>query len=65
MQDTNTSEWLKLSELIAMLSMSRDLILRLVNEGQFPKPVRFSRKFVRWDSQEVQNWIYQQEQSRI
>ena len=39
------------------LSVSVRTIWRLVAEGQFPQPVRYSRKLVRWKASDIDRYI--------
>jgi predicted DNA-binding transcriptional regulator AlpA len=36
-------------------------LMRLVQRGEFPQPLRYSRKLVRWKRSTVQNWLAVQE----
>ena len=36
----------------------------LVREKKFPQPIRFSRTFVLWDVEEVNQWIEEQKAAR-
>ena len=39
-------------------------INELVQAGKFPKPIRFSQNFARWDLEEVNQWIEEQKSKR-
>jgi predicted DNA-binding transcriptional regulator AlpA len=36
------------------------LYRRLLSDPTFPRPIRFSRRHVRWDEAEVQTWLASQ-----
>lgn len=48
---------LKTSTVMEMTSLSRPTLLRMVEEGNFPQPVRISPMRVAWRSDHVQNWL--------
>ncbi|NBB67534.1 helix-turn-helix transcriptional regulator [Mannheimia haemolytica] len=58
------SEWLKMSELVKLLSIGRNTLYIMIEKGEFPEPTRFSSRFVRWSSSDVYDWINAKEQAR-
>jgi excisionase family DNA binding protein len=40
------------------LSISIRTLQRMVARGQFPRPIRFSRKWVRWKRSEVDSYLH-------
>ena len=50
---------LRVSAVMARCAISRSQVYRLLDLGQFPKPVKISERSVRWRSDEVQDWIEQ------
>ena len=40
-----------------MTSMSRSSIYRLMQEGEFPRPVRVGPATVRWKASDIMNWM--------
>ena len=44
-------------EVESMTGLSRTSIYRLMRLGRFPEPVRVGPKAVRWDEQELVDWL--------
>lgn len=44
-------------EVAAQLGLCVRSLQRLVRDGEFPQPIRFSRKLIRWSSATVNDWI--------
>ncbi|MDC0496110.1 AlpA family phage regulatory protein [Planktomarina temperata] len=40
-----------------MLGLSRSTIYRMMNHGEFPRPVRIGRRAVGWSSSDVEEWL--------
>lgn len=51
-------------EVTKIVGFGRTKLNLLVKEGKFPQPIRFSDNFIRWDLEEVNNWIEQQKAMR-
>ncbi|AUW57089.1 DNA-binding protein [Sphingobium sp. SCG-1] len=47
-----------------MTSLSRSSIYALMDRGEFPRPVRISKRAVGWYASEVRNWIATRPSSR-
>ncbi|OFO64997.1 AlpA family phage regulatory protein [Haemophilus sp. HMSC068C11] len=47
-----------------IVGFQRTKLNKLVKEGNFPQPIRFSQNFVRWDLEEVNQWIEEQKAAR-
>lgn len=47
-----------------IVGFQRTKLNKLVKEGNFPQPIRFSKTFVRWDVEEVNQWIEEQKAAR-
>lgn len=60
----NRQTWISTMELMRMLSFGRTKLNELVRTNQFPQPIRLSSNFIRWNLEEVNNWIRQQEATR-
>jgi len=41
----------------AKTGLSRSSIYRMIQSGEFPAPVKLSKRSVGWDSEAVQQWI--------
>ena len=39
------------------LGLSRSTIYRMMNHGEFPRPVRIGRRAVGWRSSDVEEWL--------
>lgn len=48
---------LKLKEVVAITSLSRSSIYRLVQSNEFPKPIKLATHASGWLADEVQNWL--------
>lgn len=44
-------------EVAKFIGVSTSTVRRLVNRGEFPKPVKIGGKLIAWRSAEVQRWI--------
>ena len=40
-----------------MLGLSRSTIYRMMQDGEFPRPVKIGRRAVGWSSKEIERWI--------
>jgi putative regulatory protein, alpha family; len=47
-----------------IVGFQRTKLNKLVSAKQFPQPIRFSQNFVRWDLEEVNQWIEEQKAAR-
>lgn len=53
-------------EVEQLTSMSRTSIYRMMDKGQFPKPIRLSPNRVGWISEDIDNWLQQRiDESRV
>ena len=52
------------AEVTVMIGFGRTKLNELVRTKQFPQPIRFSQNFVRWDLEEVNQWIEEQKAAR-
>lgn len=51
---------LRIDQVSALVQYGRSSIWAMVKRGDFPSPVRLSRRCTRWDSRAVNQWIQQQ-----
>ena len=51
------------SALEDMLGLSRSTIYRMMNDGEFPRPVVLGRRAVGWRAADVETWIKQREEA--
>lgn len=45
------------STLEEMLGISRSTIYRLMEDGDFPRPIRLGRRAVGWKSEDIDDWL--------
>ena len=44
-------------ELEDRIGLARSTIYRMMNKGEFPKPVKIGRRAVAWPESEIERWI--------
>ena len=52
------------AEVARRTALSKSVIYRLINEADFPKPVRIGNKCSRWVASEVDAWLRQRADGR-
>ena len=57
--------FIRLPELITMLSVSKPTIWRWVSIGKFPKPVKLGERTSAWSVADVEQWITQRQQGGL
>jgi prophage regulatory protein len=55
---------LRQKEVIERLGMARSPFLRMVDRGEFPKPVKIGPKLNHWPEHEVDAWIQSRADAR-
>lgn len=55
---------LRIKEVLCITGLSKTHVYRLIEFGDFPRPVRISPKAVAWPDSEVQGWIAARMQAR-
>ena len=50
-------KFLRMKEVLKLTGLSRSSILRLENQGKFPKRKRLSDSAVGWDSRDIEKWL--------
>ena len=40
-----------------MTGLSKSTLYRLIKKGEFPQPLRMTRKAVRWRREEINEWL--------
>ena len=48
---------LKMPDVTKVTGLSRTQLLKMVKDGEFPKPVRLSVRSVGWRSSDVNTWL--------
>ncbi|EJP29504.1 transcriptional regulator, AlpA family [Haemophilus sputorum HK 2154] len=61
---TQSKKLISGKEVTAIVGFGRTKLNLLVGAKQFPQPIRFSQNFIRWDLEEVNQWIEEQKASR-
>jgi prophage regulatory protein len=54
---------LKIAEVVSLVGVSRATVYRLIDSGEFPKPVQLSARRVAWVSAEVEDWMRKLEEA--
>jgi len=54
-------QYLRVTDIQTMLGVSKSTIYRWMDERQFPSPIKFSAKAVRWKLDDIELWIEQQQ----
>lgn len=54
---TPVTKLYRIPELVELTGMSRSTILRMVDSGDFPKPIKLHLRANAWVDSEVQDWI--------
>lgn len=45
------------AQVIAKIVVSKRTFQRMIDDGRFPQPIRYSRKLVRWKESVVEEWM--------
>ena len=59
-----TQLYYRLPDLVAMLPVSKHTILKMVQSGHFPKPIKIGKRAVAWSVSEIQDWLKRKEAER-
>lgn len=55
--DKQSSDLIKIKEVISMTSLSRSSIYNQKNKGEFPHPIQLTSRSVAWIRADVEHWI--------
>ncbi|BBE51744.1 Phage transcriptional regulator [Ferriphaselus amnicola] len=55
---------LRLSEVLALVRLGKTTLYQLVKDGDFPAPIKISRRATAWRSEDVSNWVKTREATR-
>lgn len=58
------SDWLSYQEVSQLTGLKRNTLLRMIERGEFPAPVRINRQIVKFSLNTVQDWIKSKEDCR-
>jgi Predicted transcriptional regulator len=53
----NSSSILRRAEVERLVGLSRSSLYRLIERGEFPRPLTISSRAVRWRADEIATWI--------
>lgn len=48
---------LRIGEVVDLLEISKPTVYRLMNEGEFPRPIRLSKARVAWLQADLDKWL--------
>lgn len=48
---------LRIGEVVQLLGISKPTVYRLMNEGEFPRPIRLSKARVAWLQADLETWL--------
>ena len=48
---------LRLPDVLARVSLSKSTLWRLINDGEFPEPIRLGPRATGWIEDEIDEWI--------
>ena len=48
---------MRIDDVLKVIDVSRTTLYSLLREGDFPPPVRVSKRNVRWRQEDVQQWL--------
>ncbi|MBU2982269.1 AlpA family transcriptional regulator [Lentibacter algarum] len=54
---TSHTRVLRLPSVIASVGLSRSTIYAMMKDGEFPKPIKLSKRAVAWRENDIQNWL--------
>jgi prophage regulatory protein len=53
--------YLRIKDVVAMLSISRSSIYRMVQEGKFPKQIKLTERTAVWKLSAINAWVAERE----
>ena len=48
---------LRIDEVLEMVNISKSVLYEMMGRGEFPRPVRISRRAVGWPQQDIHDWL--------
>ena len=54
---------LRLPDVLARVSLSKSTLWRLINDGEFPEPIKLGPRATGWIEEEVHEWIASRERA--
>lgn len=56
-EDISNTEILHMTEVLAMIRLSRTTLYRMCRDGEFPQAVQIGRRRKAWHRHEVEEWM--------
>ncbi|MFO1493324.1 MAG: AlpA family phage regulatory protein [Lysobacterales bacterium] len=53
---TPSAGFWRVPKVLSYLDISRSTLYRAIDGGDFPRPVRLTKKAIAWDAAEIQRW---------
>ena len=57
MADKSAPRMMRIAEVMQQTGLSRSLLYRMIDAGDFPRPAKISEKLSAWPDNEVNAWI--------
>jgi len=57
----SSNVFLRLPQVLARVPISRSTLWRRVNDGTFPRPLKLSDRVTVWRSEDIDDWMRQQQ----
>jgi prophage regulatory protein len=54
-------KYLRINEVVEMLSVGKSIVWASVKESKFPKPIKLSEYVTVWKLSDIENWVQQKE----
>ena len=55
-----TTRFIRMTELKDKVALSRSQIYKLIQQGEFPEPIKLGKKISVWTDSEVEEWMSKQ-----
>lgn len=52
-----TTRFIRMTELKGKVALSRSQIYKLIQQGEFPEPIKLGKKISVWTDSEVEEWM--------
>jgi prophage regulatory protein len=52
-----TTRFIRMTELKEKVALSRSQIYKLIQQGEFPEPIKLGKKISVWTDHEVEEWM--------
>ncbi|MGA0617396.1 helix-turn-helix transcriptional regulator [Paracoccus sp. KR1-242] len=51
------SRYIRRTEVESLTGLGRSTIYRMMSDGEFPKPIKLTRKAVAWPEEQILEWL--------